>query len=210
MDKVEKVFKFYEMAVRLKQVIRTGWKYWAVEKDRLESVAEHVYGTIMLAVAIYGNFSDKLNIDIEKVALMLALHETEEILIGDLTFYDQKYDNKKEAGRDAVNEIFKNCTTKEPFIDLINEFEERQTENAKFAYMCDKMEADLQAYLYRENFNTGKIEDRIIQHEKIKDMQKKGFNRPEQYFLEDTMGLFEHNEVFSQIAHYLEGLEKNK
>lgn len=210
MDKVEKVFKFYEMAVRLKQVIRTGWKCWAVERERVESVAEHVYGTLMLAVAIYGNFSDKLNIDIEKVALMIALHETEEILIGDLTFYDQKYDNKKEAGRDAVNEIFKNCTTKKLFIDLINEFEERKTKNAKFAYMCDKMEAVLQAYLYRENFNTEKIEDRIIQHKKIKDMQKKGLDRPEQFFLEDTRKLYEEDEVFSQIACYLEGLEKNK
>lgn len=210
MDKVEKVFKFYQMAVKLKDVIRTGWKCWAVERERVESVAEHVYGTLMLAVAIYGNFSDKLNIDIEKVALMLALHETEEILIGDLTFYDQKYDNKKEAGREAVNEIFKNCTIKEPFIDLINEFEERKTKNAKFAYMCDKMEAVLQAYLYRENFNTEKIEDRIIQHKKIKDMQKKGLDRPEQFFLEDTRKLYEEDEVFSQIARYLEGLEKNK
>lgn len=208
MEKVEKVFKFYQMAVRLKDVIRTGWKYWAVERERVESVAEHVYGTLMLAVGVYASYGKELDVDIERVALMLALHETEEIVIGDLTFYEEEYKDKKAVGRKAVEEMFKDFANKDVFLSLIEEFENGQTKNAKFAYMCDKMEAVLQAYLYKDNFNYQKIAKKALEHDKIRAMQAKGLSRPEQYFLDDNIKLFEKDKVFSQIAKYLKELEK--
>ncbi len=44
MLKAEKVVKFYALCNRLKNVVRSGWKVWHVKRERLESVAEHVYG----------------------------------------------------------------------------------------------------------------------------------------------------------------------
>ena len=43
MSKEENVVKYYAICNRLKNVIRKGWKLWNVQRDRLESVAEHIF-----------------------------------------------------------------------------------------------------------------------------------------------------------------------
>ena len=52
MSKEENVIKYYVLCNQLKNVIRTGWKKWHVKKERLESVAEHIFGVQMLAIAM--------------------------------------------------------------------------------------------------------------------------------------------------------------
>ena len=44
MSKEENVLKYYVLCNKLKNVIRTGWLNWNVNRERLESIAEHVYG----------------------------------------------------------------------------------------------------------------------------------------------------------------------
>ena len=44
MTKEERVIKYYVLCNKLKNVIRTGWLNWKVNQDRIESVAEHIYG----------------------------------------------------------------------------------------------------------------------------------------------------------------------
>lgn len=83
MSKEQTVINYYVVCNRLKNVIRTGWKNWKVKRDRLESVAEHIYGVQMLAIAMKSEFL--YDIDIMKVILMLAIHELGETVIGDLT-----------------------------------------------------------------------------------------------------------------------------
>ena len=206
-EECEKVLKFYFLSTKLKNTLRTGWKYWAVEGVRVESIAEHVFGTLMLAVSIYSHSKEYEDIDIEKVALILALHETEEILIGDITMFD--YDGvktKKEAGRKAVLELFKDSET-DKFLKLIEEFEQGETKEAKFAFMCDKLEADLQAYIYRDNFNMSKVNPTCLKDERIKEMIKKGLDRPDKFFLDSDKGKY--SGVFSDIANKLEKLERD-
>lgn len=206
-EECEKILKFYFLSTKLKNTLRTGWKYWAVEGVRVESIAEHVFGTLMLAVSIYSHSKEYEDIDIEKVALILALHETEEILIGDITMFD--YDGvktKKEAGRKAVLELFKDSET-DKFLKLIEEFEQGETKEAKFAYMCDKLEADLQAYIYRDNFNMSKVNPTCLKDERIKEMIKKGLDRPDKFFLDSDKGKY--SGVFSDIANKLEKLERD-
>lgn len=43
MKKEQKVLNYYVICNRLKDVIRTGWKDWNVKRERIESVAEHIY-----------------------------------------------------------------------------------------------------------------------------------------------------------------------
>ena len=86
MSKEANVINYYVLCNKLKNVIRTGWKDWNVNRDRLESVAEHIYGTCMLAIALDSEYD--FNIDIKKAILMLTIHELEEIYIGDLTPFD--------------------------------------------------------------------------------------------------------------------------
>ena len=86
MNKAKNVIDFYVLTNKLKNVIRTGWKNWNVCRDRIESVAEHIYGVQMLAIAIDSEYD--YNLDLKKVLYMLAIHELEEIYIGDLTQFE--------------------------------------------------------------------------------------------------------------------------
>ena len=82
MNKEENVIRYYVLCNKLKNIIRTGWTDWHVERERLESVAEHIYGVQMLAIVMNSEYN--YDIDIMKVIMMLAVHELEEIYIGDI------------------------------------------------------------------------------------------------------------------------------
>ena len=142
------VVEFYVLCNKLKNVIRTGWKDWGVARERVESVAEHVYGTQMLAIAMWSEFDYK--IDLKKVLTMLALHELEETKIGDLTMFQIDKEKKKQLGHKAVEEALSPLLKGDAIKDLILEFDEGRTLEAQFAYYCDKLEADLQCKLYDE------------------------------------------------------------
>ena len=73
MSKEERVLNYYVLCNKLKSVIRTGWKDWKVNRDRIESIAEHIYGVQMLAIAMKSEY--EYDIDLTKVIFMLAIHE---------------------------------------------------------------------------------------------------------------------------------------
>ena len=148
LEKVENVVRYYVLCNKLKNVIRTGWIDWNVNNNRIESVAEHIYSCQMLAIAMYSEFN--YDIDIMKVIMMLAVHELEEILIGDLTQFQITKEKKKKIGHEAVTQILSGLFLKDKIEELIFEFDERNTKEAKFAYYCDKLECDLQSRLYDE------------------------------------------------------------
>ena len=105
MTKEQSVLKYYVLCNRLKDVIRTGWKDWRVERERVESVAEHIYGVQMLALAMHSEY--KYDVDIFKVLFMLAIHELEEIIIGDLTLFQITKEEKEELGHEALEKVLK-------------------------------------------------------------------------------------------------------
>lgn len=146
--KAHNVVKFYVLTNVLKNVIRTGWKNWHVNAERLESVAEHVYGVQMLALAMYKTY--QYDIDITKVMYMLAVHELEEVVIGDLTYLDISREEKEILGHKAVESILSNLVSADDIKKLIFEFDSRESVEAVFAYHCDKLECDLQCKLYDE------------------------------------------------------------
>ena len=59
------VIEFYVLCNKLKDIVRTGWKNWGVKRERVESIAEHIYGTQMLAIAMWSEF--EYDIDLMKV-----------------------------------------------------------------------------------------------------------------------------------------------
>ena len=146
MDKLESAVKFYTLCTKLKDTIRTGPIIWNAKRDRIESVAEHIYGVQMLALSIYYQFGYK--IDIMKVIYMLAVHELEEIEIGDLAFFETTKEEKLVKGKEATNYLLKGFLGKEEISSILDEFNERKTDEAKFAYHCDKLECDIQMKLY--------------------------------------------------------------
>ncbi len=53
------IIDFYITANKLKNVIRSGWKEVEIKADRIESVAEHVYGTLILALTIESEYKKR-------------------------------------------------------------------------------------------------------------------------------------------------------
>ena len=57
-ERIKSSISFYKLCNKLKDTIRKGPVTWNVKRERIESVAEHVYGTQMLAIAILLNSSN--------------------------------------------------------------------------------------------------------------------------------------------------------
>lgn len=146
MSKEQNVITYYITCNKLKNVIRTGWKDWNVQRQRLESVAEHVYGVQMLAIAMYLEYG--YDIDIQKVIFMLAIHELGETVIGDLTQFQISKTEKVKIEHEAVHKILCGLMDSKQIEELFLEFDAHETKEALFAYQCDKLECDLQCKLY--------------------------------------------------------------
>ena len=146
MSKEENVIKYYVLCNKLKNVIRTGWMDWKVQRDRIESVAEHIFGTQMLAIAMKSEF--EYDIDIMKVIYMLAIHELGETVIGDLTQFQIDKIQKEKIEHEAVHKILSSLIDGEQIEKLFLEFDAHETPEAMFAYQCDKLECDIQCKLY--------------------------------------------------------------
>lgn len=115
--------------------------------ERIESIAEHIYGCLILAITINEEFKLKLNM--EHILKMLTLHELEEIIIGDLSFLSKVTKEEKVIMvKKAVKKITDGLINKNEIENLLDEFSERTTKEAKFAYHIDKLEADFQAKIY--------------------------------------------------------------
>lgn len=147
MNKNGNIIRFYLLANKLKVKIRTGWIEMEIKKERLESVAEHIYGCLILAIAIDSEY--KLDLDMYKVLRMLSLHELEEILMGDLTIRtDITKDEKKELGKKYVKKITNGLFKQREIEELLNEYNDQTTKESVFCYHIDKIECDFQAKVY--------------------------------------------------------------
>ena len=150
----ENIIKFYLFTNKLKEKIRTGWIEIGISSERLESVAEHIYGCLMLAIAIDSEY--KLNLDMYKVLKMLSLHELEEIIMKDYTIRDNIIKEEKlKYGKECVKKVTDGLLKQEEIIELLDEFNLRKTKEAVFCYHIDKIECDFQAKIYdlKRNFD---------------------------------------------------------
>ena len=150
MEKEEKVINYYVLCNKLKNIIRTGWKDWSVQRERLESVAEHIFGVQMLAIAMKSEYN--YDIDILKVIMMIAIHELWETVIWDLTEFQISREEKEKIEHEAVHKILADLVDGEDIEKLFLEFDSHKTKEANFAYQCDKLECDLQCKLYDEEW----------------------------------------------------------
>ncbi len=151
-NKFKNICNFYAITHKLKNLLRIGWtpQRWGVFTGKIESVAEHIYGTQMLAFAINSEFS--LGFNMEKISLMLAIHELAETIVGDISLIDKKLtkEEKSKLEIDTVSKILEPLKCKDTIKNLFIEFEEGKTKEAIFAKKIDKIEADFQLKFYDE------------------------------------------------------------
>jgi len=204
-QKIKNMLQFYLLVTQLKDKIRRGWELWNIDRKRVESVAEHIYGTCILAISIDSEFD--LNIDIYKVVMMLVLHEIEEVKIGDLTPFDKvTKEEKRRMGKQAVQEILNSLSKKADYIELIEEFEEMKTRESIFAKMCDKLEADIQCKLYCEeksiDINKKENAHYLVENERIQKLLANGEKTLADFFIENDRPIYK-EKIFEDIADFV-------
>lgn len=202
--KEKNILKFYLLATTLKEKIRSGLILWKVNKERLESVAEHIYGTCILAISIDSEY--ELDINLDKVLKMLVLHELEEVIIGDLTPFDNvTREEKIILGKEAVSKILKDLVKKEEYELLLDEFNAHITNESIFAYMCDKLECDIWIKLYEDlGYNNIKEKNlKPLENKKIKELMNNGSSTIADIFIEYDKDIYKDNEIFLNILDYV-------
>ena len=173
MEKEEKVINYYVLCNKLKNVIRTGWKDWSVQRERLESIAEHIFGVQMLAIAMKSEYN--YDVDISKVILMIAIHELWETIIWDLTEFQISREEKEKIEHEAVHKILTDLVDGEDIEKIFLEFDSHETKEANFAYQCDKLECDLQCKLYDEEWCVDLTKQKscnVAENEKVQQLLK--------------------------------------
>ena len=138
--------RVYNNYLTLRNKIRQGHIYWGAKGERLESILEHIYGCIVILLGLESEYGYKL--DYDKIIKMLLLHETEEIIIGDLTEWDISPEEKARRGREAVLSLLDNLPNKKELINLIDEFNGKNTLESEYANLIDKLEYDMQVKVY--------------------------------------------------------------
>ena len=207
-EKLKNSMRFYMLATQLKYKIRSGWdkSHWNVSKDRVESIAEHVYGTCILALSIDSEF--KTNLDINKVIKMLVLHELGEVIIGDITPFDNiTPEEKMKKEHEAMREVIGDLVNQEEFLSLLFEFDEKKTKEAIFAHHCDKLEADIQARVYQDmgcQHPLDEQEDNVVfKSTKVQQMIKDGAQTAFDIWYEWDKPLYNDDEDFARLLDYV-------
>lgn len=206
MERAGKVVKAYVLMNKLKDIVRTGWINWEVKRERVESIAEHIFSTQQLAILMYLTYKEEyIDLDIYKVILMLAIHETEEAYIGDLTLFDISREEKEKLGHKKIHEFFSEFIGGEEFEKLILEFDERKTKEAQFAYFCDKLDCDTQAVIY-DNENcvdlNNQKNNKSFKDEKVQELLNKGLTFG-QMWVQFGQNRYNYDKQFKEVSDYI-------
>jgi len=171
------ILKFLHEAEGLKREMRHSW----LSDGRQESVAEHTWRTTLMALVLHKEINSK--IDLFHVLKMVIVHDLGEVYAGDYQVYGKAVpENKHELESIALEKLLKALPTytKDEIYVLWDEFEHRETEEAKFAVALDKLEALIQhneanpsTYLPGEGeYNLTYADDKVVYNEALKQLRE--------------------------------------
>lgn len=215
-SKYEEIFKFYYLNFKLKDKVRSGWdnRHWNVLSDRIERISEHVVGTIALVIALDSEVGRERKLEIDKVIKTLVIHEIGEILIGDITPFDGiTVEQKKKIEHKAMIDVIGNLSNKNELLDLLFDFDEQFSNEAKFAYFCDKIEADLQSKIYQDSGLHHSLDDQsnncVFKSAKVQKMLDNGAQTAFDIWYEWDVDIFKNNDVFPEFSNILNVIKDN-
>ncbi len=79
---------------------------------------------------------------------MLVLHEIGEVLIDNIAPYGGMIKEEKE--HKEMEKVIENIIKKEKLYTHLLEFDAQEIRESRFAYLCDKLEADIQSKIYQD------------------------------------------------------------
>ena len=114
----------------------------------MENDEEHMYQLALVAWFLIEN--DNLKLDKHKVVNMALVHDIVEVYAGDIPTYapEHSHPNKAENEKLAAERIKKEWPGFKSLHILIEEYEKRDTDEAKFVYALDKMMPVINNYIY--------------------------------------------------------------
>jgi putative hydrolase of HD superfamily len=133
---MEQISAFILELDKLKGITR---KTRPIGLDRYENSAEHSWQIALLAASL-AHYADPA-VDIDRVVIMLLVHDIGEIDTGDTMFYTEDgWAERKAAEKAAVTRIFGMLpeTQCAKFLSLWQEFEDCRTAEARFAHAADR------------------------------------------------------------------------
>ncbi len=137
--RLDEQMRFVIEAGRLKGVLR---QTRLTEPDRQENSAEHSWHLAVMALVLAGHAPP--GTDLGRVIAMVLVHDLVEIDAGDLFLYaDEAQQARQEAAeRAAADRIFALLPAEQAtgFRALWDEFEERSTQEARFARALDRLQ----------------------------------------------------------------------
>ena len=133
---------------------------------RFENSAEHSWHVALMALLLEEHASE--TIDMLKVVKLLLIHDLVEIDAGDTWLYESNQDSKLQAETDAANRLFSLLPNdqKEEYLNLWKEFENCNSEEARFASAIDGIQPLL------NHLVTGRVEDGKIPVESVRSKKK--------------------------------------
>lgn len=142
---MQEILSFIAIAEKLKTTLRHSWTN---DSSRQESTAEHSWMICLLAMVLFEKTHHKL--DQLKVLKMLLIHDLAEAITGDIPLGEQGegFDHAKKVAdeRAALQEMTKDISfsTREELLSLWEEYEKRESNEARFVKEIDKVEATIQ------------------------------------------------------------------
>lgn len=136
---IQSILDFINELEHLKKVYRRNL---VVDGSRQENSAEHSWHIALMALA-FEKHSNFQNMDLLRVLKMLLIHDVVEIDAGDVFVYDAKAnEGKYERESAAAKRIFGLLSNAQgdEFLQLWQEFEKRETSEAKYAAAIDSFQ----------------------------------------------------------------------
>ena len=142
--RLEQQIRFILEIDKLKTILR---RTYLLHVDRAENTAEHSWHLAMMAILLAEHANEP--VDVPRVVKMVLIHDIVEIDAGDTYIYDtQGALDKAEREHTAADRLFGMLPSDQglEFRTLWEEFEARQTPDAKFAAALDRFMPQLHNY----------------------------------------------------------------
>ncbi len=205
LDKCRRITDFLRMTSKLKETVRSGWdeKHWNVKKVGIERILEHAAETCMIAICMYEEHETA--IDLDKVLRMLLIHDIPEAAMPDITPYDGISEEEKNKMEEiAMQETLGLLEDGQEWIALLNEFNAKETEEAKFAFYCDKFSGDFQSKIYQDNnYHQDLFDAPIASHPKIQEAIDDGAKTVFEVWYHQDFKHYKDSESFSELLDYI-------
>lgn len=163
-ERLDRIIEFLEVADGLKSVERAGY---LADGSRHETDSDHTWHMALFALLLAAE--TEVDLDLARVLSMILVHDMVEIFAGDVVVYDvAAREAAKEREREAAERLYGILPQDlgDRLKGLWEEFEERKTEEARFAGALDRLQAFAQNVIaggksWRERGITRQIADGV-------------------------------------------------